>query len=45
MEGYKQGVQGRIMEEKVQEIRSINGRYRVRLRIVGEIEKTKNLYV
>ena len=47
MEGYQWGGEGgrERMEEKVQEIRSINGRYRVRLRIVGEIEKTKNLYV
>ena len=36
------------MGEKVQGIRSINGRYKIdrgRLRIVWEIEKPKNLYV
>ena len=35
------------MEEKVQGIRSINGRYKTergRLRIVWEMEKPKNLY-
>ena len=34
--------------EKVQGIRSINGRYKIdrgRLRIVWEVEKPKNLYV
>ena len=42
---------GRGREEmggKVQEIRSINGRYKIhrgRLRIVWEMEKPKNLYV
>ena len=39
---------GGRMGEKVQGIRSINGRYkidRVRLRIVWEMEKPKNLYV
>ena len=40
---------GRVkMEEKVQGIRSINCRYKIdrgRLRIVGEMEKPKNLYV
>ena len=39
---------GRRMEEKVQGIRSINGRHemdRGRLRIVCEMEKPKNLYV
>ena len=33
--------------EKVQEIRSINGRYKIdrgRLKIVWELEKPKNLY-
>ena len=46
MEGSQQGV-GR-MGEKVQGIRSINGRYKIdrgRLRIVWEMEKPKNLYV
>ena len=36
------------MRKKVQEIRSINGKYKMdrgRLRIVWEIEKPKNLYV
>ena len=36
------------MGEKVQGIRSIIGRYKIdrrRLRIVGEMEKPKNLYV
>ena len=37
MEGYQQGVRGGRMEEKVQRIRSINGRYKIdrgRVRIV-----------
>ena len=36
------------MGEKIQGIRSINGRYKIdrrRLRIVWEVEKPKNLYV
>ena len=34
------------MGEKVQGLRSINGRYKIdRLRIVQEMEKPKNLYV
>ena len=36
------------MGEKVQGLRSINGRYkidRLKLRIVQEIEKPKNLYI
>ena len=36
------------MEEKVQGIRSINGRYKInrgRVRIVWDIQKPKNLYV
>ena len=36
------------MGEKVQGIRSINGRYKIgrgRLRIVQEMEKPKNLYI
>ena len=36
------------MEEKVQGIKSINGRYKIdrgRLRIVWKMEKSKNLYV
>ena len=48
MEGYQQGGGGGRMREKVQGIRSINARYkidRVRLRIVREMEKPKNLYV
>ena len=35
-------------EEKVQGIRSINGRYKIdrgRVRIIQEMEKPKNLYV
>ena len=46
MEGYQWG--GERMGGKVQEIRSINGRYKIdrgRLRIVWEMEKPKNLYV
>ena len=47
MEGYqREGVGG--VWEKVQGIRSINGRYKIdkgRLRIVWEMEKPKNLYV
>ena len=48
MEGYWQGRGGGRMGEKVQEIRSINGSYKIdrkRLRIVLELEKPKNLYV
>ena len=48
MEGYQQGGGGGRMGKKVQGIRSINGRYkidRVKLRIVWEMEKPKNLYV
>ena len=48
MEGYQWGGGGGRMGEKVQGIRSINGRYKVdrgRLRIVREMEKPKNLYV
>ena len=48
MEGYQQGEGGDRMGEKVQGIRSINGRYKIdrgRLRIVQEMEKPKNLYV
>ena len=48
MEGYQwRGREGR-MGEKVQGIRSINGRYKIdrgRLRIVWEMEKPKNLHV
>ena len=42
------GKGGRRMKEKVQGIRSINGRYKIhrgRLRIVWEMEKSMNLYV
>ena len=42
MEGYQQAGGGEKMGEKVQGIRSINGRYRGRLRIVWEMEKPKN---
>ena len=47
MEGYQQGG-ARGVGGKVQEIRSINGRYKIdrgRLRVVWEMEKPKNLYV
>ena len=39
---------GEKMGDKVQDLRSINGRYKIdrgRLRIVEEMEKPKNLYV
>ena len=48
MEGYQWGRGGEIMGEKVQGIRSINGRYKIdrgRLRIVQEMMKPKNLCV
>ena len=48
MEGYQWGGGGVRMGEKVQGIRSINGRYKIdrgRLRIVWEMEKPKNFYV
>ena len=48
MEGYQWGGAGGRMEEKIQGIRSINGRYKIDrewLRIVLEMEKPKNLYV
>ena len=48
MEGYQWGGGGREMEEKIQGIRSINGRDKIdrgRLRIVWEREKPKNVYV
>ena len=48
MEGYQWRGGGGRMEEKVQGIRSINGRYKIdrgRLRIVWEIEKPKTLHV
>ena len=49
MEGYQWGSRrGGEWGEKVQGIRSINGRYKIdrgRLRIVWEMEKPKNLYV
>ena len=47
MEGYQQGRGGGRMGEKLPEISSINGRYKIdrgRLRIVWEMEKPKNLY-
>ena len=46
MEGYQWG--GRRRGEKVQGIRSVDGRYKIdrgRLRIVWEMKKPKNLYV
>ena len=45
MEGYQWGAVGGRMGERVQGIRSINGRYKTdrgRLRVVWEVEKTKN---
>ena len=48
MEVCQQEERGGRMVEKVQGIRSINGRYKIdrgRLRIVCEVEKPKNLYV
>ena len=48
MEGYYQGERGERMGEKVQGIRNINSKYKIdrgRLRIVQEMEKSKNLYV
>ena len=48
MEGYQwEGGRGR-MREKVEGIRSVNGRYKIdrgRLRIVWEMKKPKTLYV
>ena len=48
MEGYWWGGERWRMEEKVQGIRSIIGRYKIergRLRIIWEMEKPKKLYV
>ena len=48
MEGYQQGRGGGRMGVKEQEIRSINGRYKInrgRLRIVWKMEKPKKLHV
>ena len=48
MKGYWQGGNGGRLEEKAQGIRSIIGRYKIergRLRIVQEMEKSKNLYI
>ena len=48
MEGYQQAGGGEKMGEKVQGIRSMNYRYKIdrgRLRIVWEMEKSKNLHV
>ena len=45
MDGYQQGEEGGRMEENVQGIRSINGRYKIdrgRLRIVSKMKKPKN---
>ena len=48
MEGYQwEGGRGRMLE-KVEGIRSVNGRYKIdrgRLRIVWEMEKPENLCV
>ena len=48
MEGYQWGGGRGKIGEKVQGIRSINGRYKIdngRLRIKWEMEKPKNLHV
>ena len=48
MEDYQRGEGGGRMREKVQGIRSINGRYKTdrrRLSIVQKMEKPKNLYI
>ena len=48
MEDYQWGWGGRRMGEKIQGIRSINGRNKIdrgRLRILWEMGKPKNLYV
>ena len=48
MVGYQWGGVGNRVREKVQGIRTINGRYKIhrrRLRIVWDMEKPKNLYV
>ena len=45
---YQRGGGKGRMREKIQGIRSINGRYKIdrgRLRIVWEMEKPNNLYV
>ena len=47
LEGYQWGREEERMEENVQGIRSINGRYKIdrgRFRIAQEMEKPKNLY-
>ena len=47
MGGYQWGGGGARMEEKLQGIRSMNGRYKIdrgRLTIVGGMEKPKDLY-
>ena len=48
MECYQRGGDEGEWGEKIQGIRSINGRYKIdrgRLKIVWEIEKPKNLHV
>ena len=48
MEGYQQGSRMGKEVEKIQRINSINGRQEIdrgRLRIVQEMQKSKNLYV
>ena len=48
MAGFQWGGRAGREGEKVQGIRSVNGRYKIdrrRLRIVWEMEKPKNLYV
>ena len=47
MEGSQWGGEGGRMGEKVQGMRSINGRYKInrgRLRIIWEMEQLKNVY-
>ena len=48
MDCYQWGGRGERIGEKVQGIKSINGRYKIdrgRVRIVWKMEKPKNLYV
>ena len=48
MKGFQWGEGGERMGGKVQGIRCINGRYKIdrgRVRIVWEMEKSKNLYL
>ena len=48
MEGHQWGEGGGKIGDKIQGIRSINGRYKTdrgRFRIVWKMEKLKNLYI